>query len=65
MNHLDDLEPRSGPSWSTITFMLGEIQYGGRITDDFDQRLLKAFCECWFSEVGGISRIYFGFGTTT
>ena len=55
MNHLDELEPRSGPSWSTITFMLGEIQYGGRITDDFDQRLLKAFCECWFSEVGGIS----------
>ena len=50
MNHLDDLEPRRPLSWSTIEYMLSEVQYGGRITDDFDRRLLKCFCTTWFSE---------------
>ena len=50
MNHLDDLEPKRGISWETICYMLSEIQYGGKITDDFDRRLLKCFCSTWFSE---------------
>ena len=50
MNHLDELEPRRGISWDTICYMLSEIQYGGKITDDFDRRLLKCFCSAWFSE---------------
>ena len=50
MNHLDDLEPKQGISWSTICYMLSEVQYGGKITDDFDRRLLKCFCLTWFSE---------------
>ena len=50
INHLDDLDPRRGISWPTVQFMLSEVQYGGRVTDDFDKRLLNTLTHVWFTD---------------
>jgi dynein heavy chain len=36
-------------SWSTLQYMAGEVQYGGRITDDLDRRLFSGYTEAWLS----------------
>lgn len=30
--------------------MLAEVHYGGRVTDDYDRRLLNSFTRLWFSD---------------
>jgi len=39
----------SSLSWPTLQYMVGQVQYGGRVTDDLDRRLLMAYTEAWLS----------------
>ena len=40
---------QSGLSWDTIQYMICEVQYGGRITDDFDRILFNTFGKAWLN----------------
>jgi dynein heavy chain len=50
-NHLTDMETKkaAAPTWATVQYMVSKIQYGGRITDDFDQLLMDTFASKYFN----------------
>uniref|UniRef100_A0A8C0UY83 Dynein heavy chain 5, axonemal-like n=1 Tax=Cyanistes caeruleus TaxID=156563 RepID=A0A8C0UY83_CYACU len=49
-NHLNDVGIKHGVNWSCVRYMLGEVQYGGRVTDDLDKALLNTYARVWFGE---------------
>lgn len=52
-NHLLDGEAKKvgNPVWNTVRYMIARIQYGGRITDKFDQILMDSYAEKFFNQV--------------
>ncbi|BES88499.1 dynein heavy chain [Nesidiocoris tenuis] len=49
-NHLDSKERIAGVDWVCLRYIFSEVMYGGRVTDDYDKRLLTTFCSFWFTE---------------
>ena len=49
-NHLAEMETKKSRevTWSTVRYMVAEIQYGGRITDDWDRTLMLTYAERFF-----------------
>jgi dynein heavy chain len=51
-NHLLDMDSKKAKdvTWTTVRYMIADIQYGGRITDDWDRRQMSTFAEKYFAQ---------------
>lgn len=38
------------PPWDAIKFLISEVTYGGRVTDDWDRRLLNVYANEYFNQ---------------
>lgn len=41
---------RKRPPWDAIKFLISEVTYGGRVTDDWDRRLLNVYANEFFNQ---------------
>ena len=49
-NHITDVDGKKRPvDWPTVNYMVCEVQYGGKITDDFDRRLFNTYGQAWLA----------------
>lgn len=49
--HMSQCAATNSPySWNAIQYMVGEVQYGGRITDNLDRELFNAYCTIWLTD---------------
>ena len=37
--------------WDALKYLISEINYGGRVTDDWDRRLMNVYMASFFNEV--------------
>mgnify|MGYP003961386239 CR=1 FL=1 len=45
-------DTKRGPpiNWETVIYMICDVQYGGKITDDFDRRLFNTYGKKWLGQ---------------
>ena len=53
-NHMLEMDAKRAPApgWETIRYMVSVVQYGGRITDEYDKLLMDTLAEKYFQPVG-------------
>merc|ERR1719261_1477762 len=50
-NHLNDVESKKRPvDWIVVNYMVCDVQYGGKITDDWDRRLFNTYGRRFLAE---------------
>jgi dynein heavy chain len=42
--------PQKEPPWDAIRFLISDVTYGGRVTDDWDRRLLNVYANEFFNK---------------
>eukprot|EP00002_Diphylleia_rotans_P028875 TRINITY_DN5840_c0_g1_i3.p1 TRINITY_DN5840_c0_g1~~TRINITY_DN5840_c0_g1_i3.p1 ORF type:complete len:4482 (-),score=987.95 TRINITY_DN5840_c0_g1_i3:157-13602(-) len=58
--HILEMEQKKGSvSWPAIKYILAEVLYGGKVTDEYDRRLLNTYCEMWMSKKVTEPNFYF------
>lgn len=45
-----DAKKAPAPGWETIRYMIAVVQYGGRITDEYDKLLMDTLAEKYFQQ---------------
>ncbi|KAL6769277.1 DHC15 [Auxenochlorella protothecoides x Auxenochlorella symbiontica] len=50
-NHMAEVDTKrgQGPNWGTLQYMVAMVQYGGRVSEDADRRLLQTLAEHFYA----------------